>query len=64
MQDPFAALGIEPSFDLDLKKLEERHRDLAKALHPDRFSSTPASERRLSLNKAIEVNEEIGRAHV
>ena len=55
--DPFKTLDIEPRFDLDLKRVEVRHRELSRALHPDRFVGRPASERRLALSKAIEVNE-------
>ncbi len=55
--DPFSLLGLPPSFALDSKSLEERHRELSRALHPDRFAGAPAAERRLSLNRAIEVNE-------
>lgn len=57
MQDPFATLGIEPRFDIDLRSVEQRHRDLSRALHPDRYTNTPAAERRLALNRAIEVND-------
>jgi molecular chaperone HscB len=55
--DPFAALGFEPSFELDLRELERRHRELSRALHPDRYAGRPASERREALGRAIEVNE-------
>jgi len=57
MTDPFDTLGIEPRFDLDLAALELRHRELSKALHPDRYAGAPAAERRLSLSRAIDVNE-------
>ena len=57
MADPFETLGVEPRFDLDLRALEQRHRDLSKALHPDRYAGAPAAERRLSLGRAIDVNE-------
>ena len=57
MADPFETLGIPPRFELDLGALEQRHRDLSRALHPDRFTGTPAAERRLSLSRAIDVNE-------
>ncbi len=56
MSDPFDTLGVEPRFDLDQQALEERHRALSKALHPDRFAGRPATERRMSLDKAIAVN--------
>ncbi len=57
MVDPFETLGLEPRFDLDLAALEQRHRDLSKALHPDRYTGAPAAERRMSLSRAIDVNE-------
>ena len=57
MADPFETLGVEARFDLDLRALEQRHRDLSKALHPDRYAGAPAAERRLSLGRAIDVNE-------
>jgi molecular chaperone HscB len=57
MMDPFETLGIEPKFDIDLRAVEQRHRDLSKALHPDRYAGAPAAERRLSLSRAIDVNE-------
>jgi molecular chaperone HscB len=55
--DPFKTLKIEPRYDLDLAAVEHRHRELSRALHPDRFVGRPASERRLALSRAIEVNE-------
>ena len=55
--DPFEALGTEPIFDLDLASLEQRHRDLSRALHPDRHATSGAGERRMALGRAIEVNE-------
>jgi molecular chaperone HscB len=55
--DPFAILGIERSFGVDLAVTEKRHRELSRALHPDRYADAGAAERRLTLAKAIEVNE-------
>lgn len=55
--DPFALFHVEAAFDLDLKALEQRHRELSKALHPDRHANAPARERREALGRAIEVNE-------
>jgi molecular chaperone HscB len=55
--DPFETLGVEPAFSLDVAVLEQRHRDLSRALHPDRHASSGASERRMALGRAIEVNE-------
>lgn len=57
MNDPFELLGVEPKFGLDLADLENRHRELSRVLHPDRHVGAPASERRMALSRAIEVNE-------
>jgi molecular chaperone HscB len=55
--DPFETLGFEPVFDLDPALLERRHRELSRALHPDRYAGRPASERRDALGRAIVVNQ-------
>ena len=53
----FATLGLEPKFGYAREELERRHKELSKALHPDRYVSAPAAERRMALSRAIEVNE-------
>src|SRR5271163_2791700 len=55
--DPFAVLGIERRYDIDLGAVEKRHRELSRALHPDRYADAGASERKATLSKAVEVNE-------
>jgi molecular chaperone HscB len=55
--DPFATLGAPRRFDLDLAALEKTHRELSRALHPDKFAQAGASERRAALEKAASVNE-------
>src|SRR5688500_11574646 len=57
MNDPFAILGLPARFDLSPREIEQRVRELQKALHPDRFVGRPAQERRMSLSRAVEVNE-------
>ena len=57
MNDPFEMLGVERRFDLDLATLEKTHRELSRALHPDRYAGAGASERRAVLEKAASVNE-------
>jgi molecular chaperone HscB len=57
MTDPFEVLGIEPRFDVDLGAVEKRVRDLSRVLHPDRHAGASAGERRMSLGRAIDVNE-------
>jgi molecular chaperone HscB len=55
--DPFGTLGIARSYDVDLVTVERRHRELSRALHPDKFVGASPSERRAALAKAVEVNE-------
>jgi molecular chaperone HscB len=55
--DPFATLGLPWRFDVDVPLLESRYRDLQRALHPDRHAGAGASVRRMSLSKAVEVND-------
>lgn len=57
MTDPFSILGLDPKLDLDLRAAEERHRELSRALHPDKHATLPAAQRRMALGRAIEVNE-------
>ena len=56
LADPFETLGLAPAFALDSGLLEQRHRELSRALHPDRYAGRPASERQQALGRAIEVN--------
>ncbi|MFI5297551.1 MAG: Fe-S protein assembly co-chaperone HscB [Polyangiales bacterium] len=55
--DPFAALGLPRRFAFDRAQVEARHRELSKALHPDKYVNAPGNERRLALSKAVAVNE-------
>lgn len=56
MSDPFETLGVPRSFELDPSALEARHRELCRALHPDRYVGRPAGERRAALSRAVDVN--------
>jgi molecular chaperone HscB len=55
--DPFAVLGVPREFALNEAELEKKHRELSKALHPDRYVAAAPSERREALSRAVEVNE-------
>jgi molecular chaperone HscB len=57
MTSPFELLGVPALFALDETELEKRHRDLSRALHPDRYAGRSSSERREALSRAISVNE-------
>lgn len=50
-------MGLPPRYGIDLRDLEVRYRELSRVLHPDKHAQKPAGERRLSLGKAVEVNE-------
>jgi molecular chaperone HscB len=54
---PFELLGVPVLFALDEHELEKRHRNISRALHPDRYAGRPSSERREALSRAISVNE-------
>jgi molecular chaperone HscB len=55
--NPFEVLGIEARYDIDLRAVEKRHRELSVALHPDKFASDGASARREAIERASQVNE-------
>ena len=55
--DPFATLGLPRRYDVDLAAVEKTHRELSRALHPDKYAGAGASERRDSLERAVAVNE-------
>lgn len=55
--DPFATLGAPRRYDVDLRALEKTHRQLSRALHPDRYVASTAAEKREALARAVEVNE-------
>lgn len=53
----FELFGLPVQFDLDLADLLTRYRELQRQVHPDRFTSAPAEERRLSMQFTTLVNE-------
>jgi molecular chaperone HscB len=55
--DPFAVLGLAPRYHLDAGDVEERYRSLARQVHPDRFVSRPAVERRMALQWTAAAND-------
>jgi molecular chaperone HscB len=55
--NPFARLGVEPKFSVDLVELERVHRELSRALHPDKHAQGLPAERRKTLEEAVAVNE-------
>lgn len=53
----FALFGLEPGFVIDLAQLAARYRELARAVHPDRFASASEREQRLALQRSARLNE-------
>lgn len=59
MANPFELLGLEPTFALDSALLEQRQRELNRALHPDRHATKGAAERRQALGRAMDINRAV-----
>lgn len=55
--DHFTLLEMPRSFRIDSALLDQRYRELAAQVHPDRFAQASDTERRLSLQWATRVNE-------
>lgn len=56
MSNPFELLGFSPTFALDPEVLEQRQRELNRALHPDRHAGKTPAERREALGRSMDVN--------
>lgn len=56
-KDPFALLGITPSFKIDKKNLEKSHRTLQLAVHPDRFVGKSPSQKQDALTASCEISQ-------
>ncbi|WP_027895944.1 co-chaperone HscB [Zestomonas thermotolerans] len=53
----FALFGLQPDFRVDLAQLAARYRELARAVHPDRFADASEREQRLALEQSAQLNE-------
>lgn len=53
----FELLGLPVSFEVDSGLLNDNYRKIQKSIHPDNFSNASAMERRLSVQKAAQVND-------
>ena len=53
----FALFDLQPSFSLDLELLATRYRELARAVHPDRFADAPQRDQRAALERSANLNE-------
>jgi molecular chaperone HscB len=55
--DHFALFGLSAAFDLDEAALASSYRELQRAAHPDRYAGGSAQERRISVQRAAQINE-------
>ena len=55
--DHFELFGLPPRFAIDLEELERAYRDVQARVHPDRYASGTASERRVAMQWATRANE-------
>lgn len=55
--DAFARFGLEPSFELDLSALEQRHLQLSRRLHPDRLIGKDPRQQARALTLSSALNE-------
>lgn len=53
----FDLFGLPRSFDVDLGLLDEHYRECQRTVHPDRFVNASDQERRLSMQRATNINE-------
>lgn len=53
----FATFDLAPAFALDVTGLSSRYRDLQAAVHPDRFVNATDADKRVAMERAVQINE-------
>jgi len=53
----FKLLGLPVSFDINNDDLNNNYHEIQKSVHPDKFASSSDLERRLSVQKAAQIND-------
>lgn len=53
----FELLGLPESFEIDSEDLQQRWKSAAAKVHPDRFASGTAAERRVAMQWSAQLNE-------
>ncbi|OAD23046.1 co-chaperone HscB, partial [Candidatus Thiomargarita nelsonii] len=53
----FEIFELPVSFDINKDTLAQRYRDLQRAVHPDKYANAPDRERRLAMQKTVQINE-------
>lgn len=53
----FELFGLAPAFALDLGSLDDAYRQLQSKVHPDKFATATAADRRAAMQWAVRANE-------
>ncbi len=53
----FKLLSMAIKFDIDREKLNNNYHEIQKSIHPDNYANSSALERRISVQKAAQVND-------
>ncbi len=56
MVDYFQALDLPRSYAIDPAELDRRYRERSREVHPDKFATAPAAERRQALERSTTLN--------
>ena len=56
-QNHFELFALPEHYRLDRADLDKRYRELQRTVHPDRFANASDQERRLSVQRAAQINE-------
>ena len=57
IENYFKLLGLPVSFDINKELLNSNYHDIQKTVHPDKFANASDLERRLSVQKAAQIND-------
>ena len=53
----FELFGLAPTFALDLDSLDDAYRQMQSKVHPDKFATATAADRRAAMQWAVRANE-------
>ena len=56
-QNHFELFGLPVSYEVDQSTLAEHYRQLQRTVHPDKFANASDQDRRLSVQRAAQINE-------
>jgi len=57
MDNYFSLLGLPVSFTIDKQRLNSNYHELQRSVHPDKFANASDQQRRLSVQKAAQIND-------